>query len=47
LYGGTEKALTETLRYGRNGVMPAFKTTLGEKKIHLVSAYVYSLSQDK
>jgi cytochrome c oxidase cbb3-type subunit 3 len=47
LYGGTNKALTETLRYGRNGVMPAFKTTLGEKKIHLVSAYVYSLSQDK
>jgi cytochrome c oxidase cbb3-type subunit 3 len=47
LYGGTEKALAETLRYGRNGVMPAFKTTLGEKKIHLVSAYVYSLSQDK
>jgi cytochrome c oxidase cbb3-type subunit 3 len=47
LYGGTEKALTETLRYGRNGVMPAFKTTLGEKKIHLVSAYVYSLSQNK
>jgi cytochrome c oxidase cbb3-type subunit 3 len=47
LYGGTEKALTETLRYGRNGVMPAFKDTLGEKKIHMVSAYVYSLSQDK
>ena len=47
LYGGTEKALTETLRYGRNGVMPAFNTTLGEKKIHLVSAYVYSLSQNK
>jgi cytochrome c oxidase cbb3-type subunit 3 len=47
LYGGTEKALTETLTHGRNGVMPSFKTTLGEKKIHLVSAYVYSLSQDK
>ncbi len=47
LYGGTDKSITETLRYGRNGVMPAFKKTLGEKKIHLVSAYVYSLSQDK
>jgi cytochrome c oxidase cbb3-type subunit 3 len=47
LYGGTNKALAETLRYGRNGVMPAFNITLGEKKIHLVSAYVYSLSQDK
>ena len=47
LYGGTEKAVTETLTYGRNGVMPSFKQTLGEKKIHLVAAYVYSLSQDK
>lgn len=47
LYGNSKKAVTETLTYGRNGVMPAFKNTLGEKKIHLVSAYVYSLSQDK
>lgn len=47
LYGGSERAVTETLTYGRNGVMPSFKTTLGEKKIHLVAAYVYSLSQDK
>lgn len=46
LYGGTNKALTETLKYGRNGVMPAFDVTLGKKKIHLVTAYVYSLSQD-
>jgi cytochrome c oxidase cbb3-type subunit 3 len=47
LYGGSERAVTETLTNGRNGVMPAFKDTLGEKKIHLVSAYVYSLSQNK
>jgi cytochrome c oxidase cbb3-type subunit 3 len=47
LYGGSEKTLTETLNYGRNGVMPSFKTTLGEKKIHLVAAYVYSLSANK
>ena len=47
LYGGSEKTVTETLNYGRNGVMPSFKTTLGEKKIHLVAAYVYSLSQNK
>jgi cytochrome c oxidase cbb3-type subunit 3 len=33
------------LYYGRNGVMPAFKDTLGEQKVHLVSAYIYSLSQ--
>ncbi|MDU0355094.1 cytochrome-c oxidase, cbb3-type subunit III [Paraglaciecola aquimarina] len=47
LYGGTEKAITETLTHGRNGVMPSFKNTLGEKKIHLVASYIYSLSQNK
>ena len=47
LYGGSHKAVTETLTYGRNGVMPSFKKTLGDEKIHLVAAYVYSLSQDK
>lgn len=45
LYGGTVPAVTETLNYGRNGVMPAFKETLGEDKVHVVAAYVYSLSQ--
>ncbi len=44
LYGGSERALTETLNYGRNGVMPAFNKTLGENKVHVVAAYVYSLS---
>ncbi|NMH61035.1 cytochrome-c oxidase, cbb3-type subunit III [Alteromonas ponticola] len=44
LYGGSERAVTETLTYGRNGVMPAFKDTLGEHKIHVVATYVYSLS---
>ncbi len=47
LYGGSEMTVTETLNYGRNGVMPSFKNTLGDQKIHLVAAYVYSLSQDK
>ena len=44
LYGGSERAVTETLNYGRNGVMPAFDKTLGEDKIHVVATYVYSLS---
>ena len=44
LYGGSERALTETLTHGRNGVMPSFKKTLGEDKIHVVASYVYSLS---
>lgn len=44
LYGGSKRTVTETLYYGRNGVMPSFKKTLGEDKIHVVAAYVYSLS---
>lgn len=47
LYGGNKKTVTQTLYYGRNGVMPAFKETLGEDKVHVVAAYVYSLSQSK
>lgn len=47
LYGGNQKTVTQTLYYGRNGVMPAFKETLGEDKVHVVAAYVYSLSLNK
>ncbi len=44
LYGGSKRAVTETLTYGRNGVMPAFNKTLGDDKIHVVASYIYSLS---
>lgn len=44
LYGGTEKKVTETLLNGRNGRMPAFGITLGPERVHLMAAYVYSLS---
>ena len=44
LYGGSERAITEPLTSGRNGVMPSFKKTLGDNKIHVVATYVYSLS---
>ncbi len=47
LYGGSERAIQETLAYGRNGVMPAWKDILGKDKVHLISAYVYSLSNSK
>lgn len=46
LYGGSERAVQESIRYGRAGVMPAWKDILGEQKVHVISAYVYSLSQD-
>ncbi|SET81648.1 cytochrome-c oxidase, cbb3-type subunit III [Thalassotalea agarivorans] len=46
LYGGSEKAVQESIRNGRAGVMPAWLNILGEEKIHVISAYVYSLSQE-
>jgi len=47
LYGGSQKAIEESIRNGRAGVMPPWKDILGEEKVHVISAYVYSLSQDK
>ncbi|MCF7499015.1 MULTISPECIES: cytochrome-c oxidase, cbb3-type subunit III [Pseudoalteromonas] len=47
LYGGSKRAVEETLINGRAGVMPAWKDILGEDKVHLLTAYVYSLSQEK
>jgi cytochrome c oxidase cbb3-type subunit 3 len=44
LYGGSEKAVTETIANGRNGQMPAHKEFLGPDKVHLLAAYVYGLS---
>lgn len=45
LYGGSAGSIETTLNKGRNGVMPAFKDTLGEDKIHVIAAYVYRLSR--
>jgi cytochrome c oxidase cbb3-type subunit 3 len=45
LYGGTAEQIAHTLRVGRNGKMPAFGNQLGEDKIHLLTAYIYGLSQ--
>ena len=46
LYGGEPATIRQTLRHGRNGVMPAQKDLLKEDRIHLLAAYVYSLSLD-
>ncbi|MBL4940863.1 MAG: cytochrome-c oxidase, cbb3-type subunit III [Colwellia sp.] len=46
LYGGTQRAIEESIRNGRAGVMPPWKEILGEEKVHVISAYVYSLSLD-
>jgi cytochrome c oxidase cbb3-type subunit 3 len=44
LYGGGEPTVIETVTNGRQGHMPAWKDVLGPAKIHLLAAYVYSLS---
>lgn len=43
LYGNAEETIAETIRNGRNNMMPAQKEWLGEAKVHLLAAYVYSL----
>ncbi|MCP5019504.1 MAG: cytochrome-c oxidase, cbb3-type subunit III [Ketobacter sp.] len=45
LYGGTEAIITETINGGRQGKMPVFKDKLTPEKIHVLAAYVYSLSK--
>lgn len=45
LYGGSADEIAFTLRHGRNGQMPAHEGVLDDARIHLVAAYVLSLSQ--
>jgi cytochrome c oxidase cbb3-type subunit 3 len=44
LYGGSQERVRETINGGRQGRMPAHKEFLGEAKVHLLAAYVYSLT---
>lgn len=45
LWGSSETSIIETITKGRNNQMPAFKDRLGDEKVHLLSAYVLSLSR--
>jgi cytochrome c oxidase cbb3-type subunit III len=47
LYSSSEATITETITNGRQNKMPAWKAFLGDDKVHLLTAYVYSLSQGK
>jgi len=47
IYGTSLAQIEQTLRYGRNGKMPSQVEFLGKDKVHLLAAYVYSLSQDQ
>lgn len=44
LYGGSEAAVIESISKGRAGQMPAHEQILVPEKIHLLAAYVLSLS---
>lgn len=44
LHGGAERHLLDTVYYGRKNRMPNFDKTLGPDRVHLMAAYVYSLS---
>ncbi|MCC6075492.1 cytochrome-c oxidase, cbb3-type subunit III [Pseudomonas sp. GCM10022188] len=45
IYGSSLPQLQQTIRFGRQGHMPAQTELLGNDKVHLLAAYVYSLSQ--
>lgn len=46
LYGGEREVVRNTLRHGRAGVMPEWETKLGNERIMLLAAYIYSLSHN-
>lgn len=47
IYGSSLMQLQQTIRHGRNGQMPAQEQYLGNDKVHVLAAYVLSLSQQQ
>lgn len=47
LYGSSEATITETIAGGRQNKMPAWKEFLGEGKVQVLVAYIYSLRDRK
>lgn len=45
LHGASDAAILHSITRGRTGVMPAHKGFLDNGKVHLLTAYVYGLSQ--
>lgn len=45
LHGASDAAIMESISKGRKGAMPAHKVFLDDGKIHLLTAYVFGLSQ--
>lgn len=47
LYGGEEATVIKTITGGRRGHMPAWGEVLGKERVHLLAAYIYSLSHNQ
>ena len=47
LHGGSEARIMETISKGRSSAMPSHKDFLDAGKIHLLTAYVYGLANEK
>ena len=47
IYGTSLAQLQQTIRHGRQGHMPAQNELLGNDKVQLLAAYVFSLSNGK
>ncbi|MBQ24510.1 cytochrome-c oxidase, cbb3-type subunit III [Alcanivorax sp.] len=45
LYGPRVEDIEYTIRHGRSGHMPPHESLLSKERIHVIAAYVYSLSQ--
>ena len=46
LYGGSPRAIKQSVAKGRSGRMPAHNEFLGSAKSHILAAYIYSLSHE-
>ncbi len=45
IHGSSRAAIVKTIKEGQTGIMPGHGEFLGEDKVHLLSAYIYSLSK--
>lgn len=46
LYGGNVESIVEGINKGRKNMMPAYKGIIDEDKLHLLTAYVWNLSNN-
>jgi len=46
LYGGSPRAIKTSIAKGRSGIMPAHAEFLGEARVHVLAAYIFSLSHE-